>query len=195
MACSRKCGQPTAETDLRTCLPESEPEHFRPWKKSNDSNRYSFQNKNKGIVSVMDCSWNGILIFYLEPGLSVSQCEAVSLWKQKLWGLMLSEEEFDQHAHNWTCFSTLNLSLECVLQDCCSGWNQCAGDHQLPLQTLGRCVLPWACACISTPQRDPRNHVPLLEVQPGFKSICGWWWSALIPWQSGDGTFKDQAQA
>lgn len=96
-------------------------------------------------IAWSSASWNGIFTFFLETGLLLY----LTLWKQKLWGLMLSEEEFTNKLINE--HAQTELSLECVLQDCCSGWNQCVGDHQLPLQTLGRCVLPWACACGSTP--------------------------------------------
>lgn len=37
----------------------------------------------------------GYSLFFLETGLLLY----LTLWKQKLWGLMLSEEEFDQQTH------------------------------------------------------------------------------------------------
>lgn len=102
---------------------------FRHGRNPNEGNRHSFQNKRGGLIlwAIAWCSdwWKGLFTDFLEAGslLYLTLCD------QKLWHLMLPEEKFDQHAHNLTCFKTLNLGLGFILQDCCSGWNPYVGDH------------------------------------------------------------------
>lgn len=163
-----------AETDLRTCLSESGPGHFRPWRNPNDSNRHSFQNKNKGIVwqgiAWSSASWNGIFTFFLETGLLLY----LTLWKQKLWGLMLSEDEFDEHTRNWTCtdWTESGMCPSRVLK-----WlkSVCWGPSAPSADTGEVCAALSLCLWQHSIMRSPGITCFWLEAQPGFKSICGWW--------------------